>query len=155
MQANSVPTVYPDNNPKAAIGAKKAPLHLVPPSFVHYTSLAFEDGAKKYGAYNWRKLGVSASTYYAAAKRHIDAWWDGEELSADAKVHHLAHAAACLAVLLDAESIGKLIDDRPPAGAASKLQAQYVANKEANDRQVSTNPVSTGDRQIPLFPMAG
>lgn len=119
-------TGYPDSNPKTAIGATKVPLHLVPPSASHHLALAFKDGAAKYGPYNWRDHKVSASVYVSAAKRHIDAWWDGENLSADAKVEHLAHAMACMAIILDAASVGMLNDDRPTAGAASALQATYA-----------------------------
>ena len=116
---------YPDDNPKTAIGSTKVPLHLVPPSAKHFLALAFKDGAEKYGPYNWREHKVSASIYYAAAQRHIDAWWDGEDLSSDAKVHHLGHAMACMAILLDAMTVDKLNDDRPLAGAASSLQAAF------------------------------
>lgn len=118
---------YPDGNPKTAQGAKKVPLHLVPPSAAHYLATAFADGAAKYGPYNWREKGVSATVYFAAMKRHIDAWFDGEEVSADARVHHLAHAMACCAIILDAASVGTLNDDRPPAGAAGRLQAEFAA----------------------------
>ena len=118
-------TNYPDGNPKTAMGALKVPLHLVPPSATHFTALAFKDGAAKYGPYNWREKGVSASVYYAAAKRHMDAWWDGEDVSPDALVHHLGHVMACCAIVLDAMTIGKLNDDRPPAGAASRLQQEF------------------------------
>jgi hypothetical protein len=118
---------YPDDNPKTAIGATKVPLHLVPPSSTHYLALAFKDGAAKYGPYNWRDQKVSASVYYGAAKRHMDAWWDGENLSADARVAHLAHAMACCAIILDAASVGMLNDDRPTAGAAARLQAEFAA----------------------------
>ena len=118
---------YPDNNPKTVMGVQKVPLHLVPPSATHYLALAFKDGAAKYGPYNWRDKTVSSSVYVSAAKRHLDAWWDGEEVSSDAKVHHLAHALACLAIILDAQSVGKLNDDRPTKGAASRLQSEFAA----------------------------
>jgi hypothetical protein len=118
---------YPDGNPKTAQGALKVPLHLVPPSAVHFLALAFKDGAAKYGPYNWREKGVSASVYVGAAQRHLAAFWDGEDLSADAQVHHLAHVMACCAIVLDAMTVGKLNDDRPPAGAAAVLQAHYAA----------------------------
>lgn len=121
---------YPDNNPKTAIGVTKVPLHLVPPSAKHFLASAFADGAKKYGPYNWRDKTVSSSVYLGAAQRHMDAWWDGEAVSADAKVHHLAHAMACLAIVLDAETVGKLNDDRPTKGATPELQAQW--GKDAN-----------------------
>lgn len=146
---------YPDDNPKTSIGVTKVPLHLVPPAATHFTALAFADGAKKYGPYNWRDKTVSTSVYYAAAKRHLDAFWDGEDLSSDAKVHHLGHVMACCAIMLDAMTIGKLNDDRPTKGAASKLQEEYSNKKDTNDRQVSTNPIFTSYRQIPLFPVEG
>jgi len=120
-------SAYPDGNPKTAMGALKVPLHLVPPSASHFLALAFKDGAQKYGPYNWREKGVSASVYYSAAKRHLDAWWDGEDLSPDALVHHLGHVLACAAIVLDAMTVGKLNDDRPPAGAAPQLQAGFAA----------------------------
>lgn len=122
----SVETSYPDDNPKTTIGVTKVPLHLVPPSAKHYLALAFKDGAKKYGPYNWREKKVSASVYVAAAQRHIDAWWDGEDLSEDAAVEHLAHAMACMAIVLDAKSIGMLNDDRPFKGASPQLQKEFA-----------------------------
>jgi hypothetical protein len=121
-------SAYPDGNPKTSAGAQKVPLHLVPPSATHYLALAFKDGAQKYGPYNWRDKGVSASVYYAAAKRHLDAFWDGEDASPDAGVHHFAHVMACCAIVLDALTVGKLNDDRPPAGATPRLQFDYAAS---------------------------
>jgi len=117
---------YPDDNPKTAVGVTKAPLHLVPPAALHYTALAFADGARKYGPYNWRDHQVSASIYYAAILRHLGAWWDGEDLSRDALVHHLGHVSACCAILLDAMSVGKLNDDRPTKGASADLQSKFA-----------------------------
>jgi hypothetical protein len=118
---------YPDNNPKTAIGVTKVPLHLVPPSAKHFLAMALGDGAKKYGPYNWRESKISLSVYKAACERHLDAFWDGEELAPDSGVHHLAHAMACVALMLDAMTTGMLNDDRPPAGMASALQADYAA----------------------------
>ena len=117
---------YPDNNPKTLLGAQKAPLHLVPPSSIYYLSLGFKDGGIKYGPYNWRDSRVSASIYVAAAKRHIDAWFDGQEVASDSKVQHLAHAMACLAIILDAKSVGMLNDDRPTKGAMPTLLDNFL-----------------------------
>lgn len=117
---------YPDDNPKTAVGSTKVPLHLVPPVASHYMALAFGDGAKKYGPYNWREHKVSASVYFGAARRHLDAWWDGEDVSRDALVHHLGHVMACCAILLDAMSVDKLNDDRPLKGASADLQAGFA-----------------------------
>jgi dTDP-D-glucose 4,6-dehydratase len=117
---------YPDNNPKTAVGATKVPLHLVPPSAKHFLALALENGANKYGPYNWRDHAISVSVYKAAAERHLDAFWDGEDVAGDSGVHHIAHAMACMALILDAMTLGKLNDDRPTRGAASQLQFDYL-----------------------------
>ena len=119
-------TGYPDDNPKTAIGVTKVPLHLVPPSAKHYLALALADGARKYGPYNWRDHAISVSVYKAAAERHLDAFWDGENVAPDSGIHHIAHAMACCALLLDAFTLGKLNDDRPALGASPRLQAEYA-----------------------------
>jgi hypothetical protein len=107
-------TDHPDGNPKSAQGAKKHSLHLVPTAALIAESEAFADGVAKYGAANWRKTGVAASVYVAAAMRHIALWHDGgEDRASDSGAKHLGHARACLGIILDAEACGKLIDDRP------------------------------------------
>lgn len=126
---------YPDGNPKTQLGVMRVPLNLVPPSSKHFLAEALADGAKKYGPYNWRGENVSSSIYYAGAQRHMDAWWDGEELSHDAKVHHLAHAMANLAIILDAMTVGALNDDRPKAGASANLQLAYATAKKIEAKQ--------------------
>ena len=111
----------PDNNPKSKYGVLKPPLQLVPPSANILMAMGFKDGADKYGPYNWRENSVAASIYIGAAKRHIDLWWDGEELAKDSGVHHIGHALACLGIIVDAKEGGNLIDDRPLPGPASRL----------------------------------
>lgn len=117
---------YPDNNPKTAVGAKKIPLELVPPSAVHALAEAFSDGAKKYGPYNWREKTISSNIYYGAALRHLTAWWDGEDTAEDSGLNHLHHALACIAMLIDGKSVGKLNDNRPPKGVAAVFQKQWI-----------------------------
>jgi hypothetical protein len=76
---------------------------------------AFFEGACKYGRYNWRRAGVRSSIYAAALLRHTFKWWNGEDADPVTRVKHLANAAACIGILLDAELQGQLTDDRPPA----------------------------------------
>lgn len=121
---------YPDNNPKTAIGVTKVPLHLVPPSAKHYLALALADGARKYGPYNWRDASISVSVYKAALERHMDAFWDGEDFAPDSGLHHVAHAMACCALILDAMTLDRLNDDRPTRGASPGLQAAYAAKPD-------------------------
>lgn len=113
-----------DTNPKTAYGLAKPSPGLVPPSAILHMALAFRDGANKYGAYNWRRDPVSVSTYVDAANRHLMSWWDGEERSQHANVHHLAHAMACMAILIDAQVQGTLVDDRPEKGNAVEVIVQ-------------------------------
>jgi hypothetical protein len=80
-------------------------------------AVALLDGAAKYGRMNWRATPVRASIYVDAAKRHINAWLDGEDLDPDSGLPHLGHAIACIAILIDAEAAGTLIDDRNFNGA--------------------------------------
>lgn len=140
---------YPDNNPKTLAGASRLPLHLVPPSATHHLAMAMADGAKKYGPYNWRTSPISVSTYISAAQRHMSAYWDGEQNASDSGVHHLAHAMACFALLLDAESLGVLVDDRPPKGKAAELQAAYAnKHKEVTNKDDSRTQGPTSSIQV-------
>lgn len=100
-------------NPKDLLGVKKVGLDKLPPVASAHFSDAMMDGGEKYGPYNWRDKKVRASIYYAAAMRHLSQWWDGEETAEDSGVHHLGHAGACAAILLDAQEHDCLLDDRP------------------------------------------
>jgi hypothetical protein len=119
---------FGDGNPKNRFGLAKVPMRLAPASARIQLALAFKDGARKYGPYNWRISGVKASIYWDAAMRHMDAWLDGEECAPDSGVHHLGHAMACLAIIIDAAETGQLNDDRPPKGPASEMQQRYLEN---------------------------
>lgn len=120
----------PDSNPKSAYGVTKPPMHLVPPSAKIYMAEGFRDGAEKYGPYNWRENSVAVSVYIAAAQRHLDCYWDGEETASDSQTHHVAHALSCLAIIADAREGGNLIDDRPLPGPASRLIQELTHGQE-------------------------
>lgn len=117
---------YQDNNPKTIYGNAKPPMHLVPAASTIHEAMAFGDGAAKYGPYNWREKTVSASTYIGAALRHIAAWFDGENIDPVSKVHHLGHAKACLGIILDAQLVENLNDDRPPVAPTGSLIASLT-----------------------------
>lgn len=131
-------------NPKDRIGRTKPPIELIPPSAIFYEaqamygngriatissvaliheSMAFKNGAEKYGPYNWRDEKVSAMIYLGAAWRHVLDLLDQEEVASDSGVHHAAHAKACLGIFIDAKVTGNLVDDRPRAGAFPNLVA--------------------------------
>lgn len=104
-------------NPKDILASDRVPLGLVPATAMAHYAVAHYDGAVKYGPWNWRSESVSAMTYLHAALRHLEDWANREDYAQDSKAHHLAHAGACLNILLDAIETGVLIDDRPARGA--------------------------------------
>ena len=108
-------------NLKDRIGSHKPPLHLIPPAAEILESAVMALGAKKYGAFNWRTADVKASVYVAAARRHLLQWFDGQDDDPESGISHLAHARACLGILLDALATEHLVDDRPTPGASAAL----------------------------------
>lgn len=100
------------SNPKDNVGSTKLPFHLWPETATALGCLGLLDGELKYGRSNFRAVGVRASIYYDACRRHLAAWFEGESLDPDSGVPHLGHALACLAILVEAEAAGNLTDDR-------------------------------------------
>lgn len=104
------------SNPKDSIATNKVPLGLFPPVAIAYGAIGMLEGKLKYGEANFRAVGVRASIYIDAAIRHLESWRDGENLTQDSGCDHLGNALACIAIILDARSIGKLVDDRQIPG---------------------------------------
>lgn len=118
-------------NPKDAIGSTKLPLHLWPAEATALGCLGMLEGKEKYGRNNYiAGEGVVASIYIDAAKRHIDAWFSGEEVSPDTQNDHLGNALACLAIIVKTRAHGKLIDDRDfaPNPGYRKLVEELTPN---------------------------
>ncbi len=108
-------------NPKQAYGDKKVPLQNIPPVALAYMGMALKEGARKYGAYNWRENDVELMTYAGAAMRHIACWIDREDIDVESGNPHIAHALASLAILVDAVECRCAIDNRPPEGGAPRV----------------------------------
>lgn len=105
-----------DSNPKEAFGSRKAGLSCISRQVMYEVGLAMLEGALKYGRHNYRVAGVRASTYYDACGRHMDAWWEGQDIDPDsgAQLHHVTKAIAGLTVVRDSMLAGNWTDDRPP-----------------------------------------
>lgn len=97
-------------NPKDTLGASKPQMGLVP--LVEAVARVMELGSKKYGPFNWRSKAVKKMVYVHAALRHLMAWVGGQSKDPESGESHLAHVAACMLIVLDAEAHGKAIDDR-------------------------------------------
>jgi hypothetical protein len=113
-------------NPKDIIGSDKLPVHLWPETATIMGCLALLDGALKYGRANFRAIGVRSSIYVDAVKRHMNAWFEGEDNDPDSGLPHMAHALACIAILVDAQATGKLNDDRQFTGGYRKLVTELT-----------------------------
>jgi len=128
-------------NPKDSIGSQKIPMHLWPETATILGALGLLDGALKYGRSNFRAAPVRASIYYDAAKRHLNGWFEGRPCDPDSGLPDLAHALACLAILVDAEAAGTLIDDRMIAGGYHKLLAAVTPHvKRLQELHKDKNP---------------
>lgn len=126
LQLTSLP-----ENPKAIHGRTKPSLALLPSGAEIAIAKVLELGASKYGPFNWRKDPVQAETYISAARRHMAAWFDGENIDPESGESHLAHAACCLMILLDADALHMMIDNRPYPGDASRLIAERTTRLQS------------------------
>ena len=100
------------NDPKGAAGAKKAPMHLLPPLPLMRLAWAMGHGAAKYGANNFLDAKVLASTYIGAIGRHWSQFSSGEDNDNESGLSHIALLAANCMILMAAADAGTLIDDR-------------------------------------------
>ncbi len=104
----------PNVNPKAlrAVADGKVPLEYLEPALEAPLAHVMKHGADKYGRRNYRDTPCKISTYVGAIRRHTLAWQTGEDIDPDSGQPHLAHIAACCAVMLGAEEAGTRVDDR-------------------------------------------
>lgn len=124
------------DNPKEQAGQAKCPMHLLPPEALRQVAEVLKHGADKYGAWNWREAGINASTYIAAIYRHLSAWQDGEDLDPESGKSHIAHVAACCAILMDAGGIGMVNDDRSRRGTSAAGAAPPKVDEDPTLQEV-------------------
>lgn len=94
----------------------KARYDLIPPEVEEAIAKVLSFGAAKYGSRNW-ELGMRWGRPYAALRRHMAAWWSGEDTDPETGMSHLWHAACCIAFLTAFEARGVGTDDRPSSKA--------------------------------------
>lgn len=90
---------------------QKPDLSLLPRSAKAGIALAFMDGEKKYGRYNYLN-GLDWTRIISATERHLDAFNDGEDCAADSKLNHLFHAGANIMMLIEYYTKGIGNDNR-------------------------------------------
>lgn len=95
---------------------EKVSMHLISPEFMFGLAATLKFGADKYGERNWEHSGgLGWSRVYAAAQRHMWAWWYGEDSDPESGLSHIDHAAVCLMMLstYSKRSNRFNLDDRP------------------------------------------
>ena len=131
-----------ESNPKDLVGVTKRPSSTVSQAVMAEVGVGMLEGTLKYGRHNYRAVGVRSSVYYDATRRHIDDWWEGEDLDADSRLSHVTKAICSLVVLRDAMIQGKWHDDRPPKSLLDKksldLHVQELMAKYPNPEPVYT-----------------
>ncbi len=94
---------------------RKLRMDLIPPAAIQGMAKGFESGLVKHEERDWEK-GYPYSMYYAAAMRHLTAWWGGEDNDPEDGVSHLDHLSSCVAILQHYVCRSELFqgqDDRP------------------------------------------
>jgi hypothetical protein len=124
-----------DTNPKTAAATYKPSASVVSQLVIMEMNMAMAEGAEKYGRHNYREHGVRHSTYYDATRRHIDSWWEGQDIDPASRLHHITKAITSLTVLRDAMLLGLDIDDRPPGLSPEEFDA-FIANLEAKGKGI-------------------
>jgi len=78
---------------------EKPRFDLIEPQFERKLAEVLTSGAARYGDENWKKVPEGRPRYYAALRRHLQAWREGELLDPETRKPHLIHAACCLMFL--------------------------------------------------------
>lgn len=95
-------------------GVKPERYDLLPKEALDAMARVYAFGAEKYADHNWRK-GYEWSKSFAAAMRHMWAFWNGETFDEESGLPHLAHAAFHLNAMLtwlERDGEGGQFDDR-------------------------------------------
>lgn len=99
------------NEPGKKYDSGKPRYDLLPPDVLAEVVKIITDGAEKYGERNW-EAGMSWSRPFAAAMRHLWAFWDRQNIDPESGSPHLAHAIVNLMFLLAYQGRGVGTDDR-------------------------------------------
>lgn len=99
------------NEPAKRSDKGKIRYSLLPWDVVRELVKVYEFGCGKYDKDNWKK-GMSWSRVYDSLMRHLQSFWEGEELDPESGLHHLSHVIWNAVTLLWYVSHKTGIDDR-------------------------------------------
>ena len=128
-------------NPKDIAGGLKLPFADIPGIVLAEVGVAMHEGARKYGAFNYRETPIAASAYYSAAQRHLLQWFElGEDIDDTCGLSHITKAIACLMVLRDAQINDRCKDDRPPSASPSHWRQLELIAERLRDKYPDAKP---------------
>lgn len=90
----------------------KARFELIPSAPLKQLAEVYTMGAEKYAPRQWEQ-GMDWGRLYAAAHRHLNAFWSGQDLDEESALPHLAHAAWNLFALMEYMETRPEFDNRP------------------------------------------
>jgi hypothetical protein len=90
----------------------KTRFDLIPPHAIEQVAEVLTYGANKYADRNYES-GMEVSRVFAAAQRHLNAYWKGQDLDEESVLPHIAHAVTDLLILLELHRLHPDKDDRP------------------------------------------
>ena len=112
----------------ASKGTKEARYDLIPIPALDLLARLYGKGAVKYAEHNWR-LGYEWSKSYAAAQRHMNAFWSGEDIDPETGIPHTICAAFHMFALTTYLTEHPEFDDRFET-RDSRSDAEPVDNPE-------------------------
>lgn len=125
---------FKESNPKSKAALVKLSSSCISQLVMMELTVAMGEGSIKYGRHNYREEGVLYSTYYDATRRHLDWFWEGQDIDVASGLHHVTKAISSLIVLRDAMIMGLAIDNRPPSLPPDEFDA-FVADLEARHQE--------------------
>jgi hypothetical protein len=120
-------------DPKQSQAVKKMNFTAVPISLLLHAQPGNQNGADKYGVYNWLKLedeSMSMNTYLNALQRHLLLFRAGQDNTSDTHIHNLDSMISGLAVLRDAMLFNKVKDDRVKLSEEQIITLEKLLNNE-------------------------
>ena len=131
----------------ASKGTKDARYDLIPIPALDELARLYGFGAKKYAEHNWR-LGYEWSKSYAAAQRHMAAFWSGEDIDPESGAPHVINAVFHMFALATYMKEHPEFDDRfeTNQGAPAKSFSEIM-----NDAVSSM--MNTHEKVLPRFVM--
>jgi hypothetical protein len=103
---------------------------LLPAVALHEVVRVLTYGAGKYAPENWRKVEDWRPRYFAAAMRHLWAWFRGERIDPESTYPHLAHAACCILFMLELECCAPMSEADYARAAGLYIPSAETPNPE-------------------------